>query len=226
MSLYLAINLASLSVPLAVSFHPRLKLYKYWKSLFLAIFISMIPFIIWDVVFTNLGVWKFNASYLSGVYFINLPVEEWLFFICIPYACIFTHEALLELKLVQLPLKLVQFITFFLLLFFLIGAIVWFDKSYTFLNFLFGFVILFIVFIKNKELLASYYYTFLFMIMPFMIVNGILTGSGIVDEVVWYNNAENLGIRVMTIPVEDFFYAFSLILLNLFLFKKLKSIRF
>jgi lycopene cyclase domain-containing protein len=61
------------------------------------------------------------------------------------------------------------------------------------------------------------------MLIPFFIVNGILTGTGINEEVVWYNDEENLGIRLLTIPVEDIFYAFSLILLNLLLFKKFKQ---
>lgn len=55
------------------------------------------------------------------------------------------------------------------------------------------------------------------MLFPFFIVNGILTGSGIVDQVVWYNNQENLGLRVFTIPIEDITYAFSLIIVNLFI---------
>ena len=61
------------------------------------------------------------------------------------------------------------------------------------------------------------------MLIPFFIVNGILTGTGIQEEVVWYNDEENLGIRILTIPVEDILYAFSLILLNLILFKKFKQ---
>ena len=49
-------------------------------------------------------------------------------------------------------------------------------------------------------------------------MNGILTGSGIEGNVVWYNDAQNLGVRLGTIPVEDTVYAFSMILMNLFLF--------
>ena len=61
------------------------------------------------------------------------------------------------------------------------------------------------------------------MLIPFFIVNGILTGTGIEGNIVWYNDAENLGIRLGTIPVEDSAYAFSMILLNLWLFFRFTS---
>jgi lycopene cyclase domain-containing protein len=62
------------------------------------------------------------------------------------------------------------------------------------------------------------------LLIPFFIVNGILTGTGLHQPVVWYNDAENLGIRVFTIPVEDFVYALEMLLLNLFLYEKCKQI--
>ena len=61
------------------------------------------------------------------------------------------------------------------------------------------------------------------MLIPFFIVNGILTGSFIENEVVWYNNTENLNIRLFTIPIEDTIYAFTLILLNLFVVESLEA---
>ena len=68
-----------------------------------------------------------------------------------------------------------------------------------------------------SKVLRNFYPAFLVILIPFFLVNGILTGSFIEEEVVWYNNAENLGFRIFTIPVEDIFYALGLILLTVFL---------
>ena len=43
------------------------------------------------------------------------------------------------------------------------------------------------------------------------------------DPPVWYNNNENLNIRIWTIPVEDFFYSMLLLLSNIGLFETFKS---
>jgi len=83
------------------------------------------------------------------------------------------------------------------------------------------FALLLSVFDKS-EVIRSFFITFLIILIPFIIVNAILTGSFIEEEIVWYNNSENLGIRFFTIPIEDFGYAFSLILLNLMLIGQLK----
>lgn len=224
MSLYFWLDILSISVPLLVSFHPRIRLHHYWKSLFSAIALSMIPFIIWDIYFTIHKYWGFNPDYLSQTYILYLPVEEWLFFICVPYACVFTHEALMVLtKNAHLTTKTTKIITVLLLLVFGLVLAFYFDLAYTAVNMIFGIIILLLAYRFNKELLSSFYLTFLVMLIPFFIVNGILTGTGIENEVVWYNNDENLGIRMLTIPIEDSVFAFSLILLNLLLFKKLKQ---
>ena len=217
-NLYLLLNLGSILIPFIASFHPRLKFYKKWKSLLLSIVITNLIFIPWDVYFTKISVWGFNANYYIGYKIFYLPIEEWLFFICIPYACVFMHYAILELyPNLTFSNVLGKWITLFLLFLFTFILLFNYDKLYPLINYSLAIPLVILVYFKNMVLLYKYYKTFIFMLIPFFIINGVLTGTGIVDEVVWYNNFENLGIRLFTIPVEDITYAFTLILSNLFL---------
>jgi lycopene cyclase domain-containing protein len=75
----------------------------------------------------------------------------------------------------------------------------------------------------GKEILKRFYIAFVIILIPFFIVNGILTGSFIAEPVVWYNNSENLGIRLFTIPIEDIGYAFNMLFWVVFLNEKFKA---
>lgn len=217
-SLYLWLNIGSLSIPFLYSFHPKLKLYKKWKYMFPSIVIMMLLFISWDIVFTANGYWGFNTDYLTGLYIVNLPIEEWMFFVCIPYACIFTHYALLHyFPNMQLSEKATQFITYFLIFVLLLLVILFYDRWYSLINFSYAIVLIGLMFAYKKALLQKFFLTFLVMLLPFFIVNGILTGSFIEEQIVWYDNTQNMGIRMFTIPVEDSVYAFTMILTPLVL---------
>lgn len=222
--LYLFLNLGSFIVPFIFTFHPKLKFYKLWKPLFIGILASMLIFIPWDIIFTKQGIWGFNDAYYLGIKIFSLPIEEWLFFICIPYACVFTHYALLHyfpnLALSRSITKTISYLFVFMLI---ILAIYNYNKWYSLINFSVGTLLITIVINKNIDLLSRFYMTFLVMLIPFFIVNGILTGSFIENEVVWYNNLENLNMHIFTIPVEDVVYAFTLILLNLFIMNLLDT---
>ena len=217
-TLYLLLNLGSVSVPFLYSFHPRLQLHKRFLWIFISILLTMVIFIPWDVIFTLHKIWGFNDTYFLGIKFLSLPIEEWLFFICIPFACVFTHYALLlyfpNLKLNKTSTK---WISNGLMALLFVIAVVNYDKWYTVINFSLAIPLTYLVYTYNIKLLQHFLLTFLVMLIPFFIVNGILTGSFIEDQVVWYNNAENLGIRMGTIPVEDSIYAYTMILCNLFL---------
>ncbi|KJD34928.1 hypothetical protein PW52_12545 [Tamlana sedimentorum] len=214
--LYLLLNVGSILVPFLYSFHPKLKFYKLWKPLFIGILINMIIFIPWDIIFTQNKIWGFNPKYYLGIKIFNLPLEEWLFFICIPYACTFTHFALLYyFPKLKIQKKLSTIVGYSLLICFLLVAIFNWDKWYTFVNFSLGSILLTLTLLSYPQILQRYFLTFLVMLIPFFIVNGVLTGSFIEGEVVWYNNQENLYIRMFTIPIEDTVYAFSMILINL-----------
>jgi len=207
------LNIGSISLPLLFSFHPKLQFYKRWKYLFPSIAIMMLLFISWDILFTKYEIWGFNSTYFLGITIIDLPIEEWLFFICIPFACVFTHYSLLyffpqmELSTKTTSVVYVLFLTFLILLSF------WFyDRWYTIVNFVYAILLLGLTYNFQQSVLRKYFLTFLVMLLPFFVVNGVLTGSFIEEPVVWYNNAENMGIRLFTIPSEDIVYAFTMIL--------------
>ena len=224
MSLYLFLNIASLSVPLLYSFEKRMYFIKWWKQVFLAITITAIVFIIWDVIFTNNGVWGFNSEYLVGIEILNLPLEEWLFFICIPYASIFTHYALKYFfPKIGFNKKTTAIISIVLIFVLFIIILFNYDKAYTFYNYSLLIVILLYSLLSQSRELGSFFITFLVILIPFFIINGVLTGSFIEGEVVWYNNAENLGIRLGTIPIEDIAYAFNMLFMSILIIEKLKT---
>lgn len=228
MSLYLIINIASISIPFIYTFHPRIKFYEEWKALSIGTLIVGSIFIFWDILFTKSGVWGFNPAYLSGIYFLGLPVEEWLFFICVPYASIFTHYSLIKIKNFSLSYKVTGVVTILLLGFSLMIAVIFHERMYTFVTFLLSIPVLIIGWIYFRDILRQFYLSYLVVLIPFFIVNGILTGSFIHNEIVWYNNNENMGIRLFTIPIEDSFYGFNLLFMNVMImefFKRKVSVK-
>ena len=224
MSLYLILNIASFLIPFLYSFENRMKYIKRWKAIFPSILITAIFFIIWDVFFTKIGVWHFNPRYHSGIEFFGLPIEEWLFFLCIPYSSIFIHFAFHYFyPKVFLSDKKVKIIYWILILILITTIVFNFNKWYTAVNYSLLVLVLTIAFIRFPHILNTFFITFLIVLIPFSIVNGILTGSFIEQPVVYYNNAENLGIRLGTIPIEDIGYAFTMLLMSLILITKIEN---
>jgi len=71
--------------------------------------------------------------------------------------------------------------------------------------------------------MGRFYLMYLVTLLPFFIVNGLLSGSFIPEEVVNYDNLQNLGIRIGTIPVEDMIYAMLMLLMNISWFEFFKK---
>jgi len=218
---YLLVNFFCFIFPLILSFHPKSKFYTQLKYFVLPCLITASFFITWDILFTYLQVWSFNPKYILGVYFFNLPIEEILFFICIPYACMYTYH------LVKKNLDVSKFnrqITLFSWVL-IATAIFNLHRLYTSVTFILLAACLSWLAFKRVSFIANFYLTFLFILLPFFISNGILTGSFLNQPVVMYNNAQNLGARIFTIPFEDTFYGMLLMLMNVALFEQIKSIK-
>lgn len=216
MSLYLAVELSALAIPLAFSFDRKVAYYKMWPYLLPAILVNAILFILIDIYFTSAGVWGFNPDYHSGFIFAGLPLEELLFFFIIPYCSMFVHYVFIAyLPDTATGKRSTVIISSVLVLILLVSTLTWSSRDYTsFYSALTAATIL-LAWMFNPSLLSRYYITFLIIMIPFLAVNGILTGSFIEGEVFWYDSDEISGIRLLSIPVEDVLFGFSLILLNL-----------
>ena len=219
-TLYLWVNFFTIIIPFIFSFHPKIKFHLTWRAFFPAAVLVGAVFIIWDMVFTSKGVWGFNPDYISGIYLFNLPLEEVLFFICIPYSCVFTYFCLNRFyNLSWKPDYEAAFCLVFSLGLIMVG-IIYADRIYTLVTFIStGLVCLALKFILKVDWFGKSTSVYGILLLPFFMVNGVLTGTGLEAPVVWYDHSENLDIRMLTIPIEDAVYGFELILLNIFFFK-------
>ena len=219
--LYLILNLSVISVPFIFSFYPKTEFWSVWKNLIPGLIIMGILYLIWDIIFTKMDVWSFNDRYLIGYSFLNLPVEEWLFFICIPYASLFIHFSMVKLYPTwKFSSSITKILTGILIFVLFILVLMNPGKLYTNVCFTLTISLLLWVTITKLELLQTFLLSYLFILIPFFIVNGILTGSFIAEPVVWYNNNHNLEFRIGTIPFEDIFYGLTLLMGTIFISEK------
>ncbi len=214
-ALYLWIDLAVLAVPLALSFDRKVAFWRTWRFFFPGLAVAAALFLAWDVWFTDMGVWGFNDRYLTGVRALGLPLEEWLFFLVVPYACIFLYETMRAYTdwnpaPAWLP-RANQAVAALLAA----GAVVWIDRWYTATAFGLAALLLAWHGARRTPWMGRFWIWFAGVLVPFALTNGVLTGTWLPEPIVWYNDAENLGLRVGTIPVEDSVYGMGLLLLTL-----------
>ncbi|MEN8765676.1 MAG: lycopene cyclase domain-containing protein [Wenyingzhuangia sp.] len=218
---YLIIDLGCILIPFLCSFYKKHAFYKDWKYFLISCLGVGGFFLIWDEIFTKHGIWGFNPSYLTGIFLGHLPIEEILFFICIPYACSFTFFAFQYLIPEKTKPIFITRLNVVLAIVLVASSLLFYDRWYTCMTFLL--LGLFLLYLQIKLINLYYYYLTFVTILPFFFLsNGILTGSFLESPIVWYNNTENLGIRMFTIPVEDTFYGMLLIFGNLYFHQSLK----
>ncbi len=217
--LYLILDAFTLMCPLVLSFDNRVRFVSSWKNVLLASTVIAIPFLIWDVIFTEKGVWGFNPDYLVGVSIFGLPIEEILFFWVVPFACVFVYECCkfyfrnINWRWMNVGVQLG-----------ILGYLIFLSSQnpsgwYTLTTIVATVITLYFWFnFKNHPQIGI---TYLLCLIPFLFVNGVLTGSWIDAPIVWYNPEHFSDIRMGTIPLEDAMYGFSLIVANILLHEKL-----
>ena len=182
-------------------------------------------YIVGDIYFTKIGIWGFNREYLSSVFLFKLPIEEWLFFIAIPYASIFLHDVLhVYFPNFKIPSYISRRISIFFFVIALIVLLLYLDKAYTVYIMIVFLLVIAVSYFDKSDTISRFYGTFLIILIPFVLVNGALTGAFTANPVVWYDHTENLNLRFITIPIEDCVYGFAMRLAAIMLRNRLKKV--
>ena len=218
---YLIFNIIVISGPL---FFGSLKRFYFINNLTKAIpsiIIAAIPFIVWDISVTNRH-WFFADKYTIGFRIFHLPIEEIMFFFTVPFACLFTWEMV---KKHSLPFKLIEksisenAINIFSAIFFVFSIVTYFySKEYTALAGLFFVASVLIDKIWGASILTNKKFLFFFILVSFFtfVFNGYLTWRPIVT----YDEFYQLDFRIFTIPIEDFFFGYALLIITTTIFEK------
>ena len=213
MSLYFWIIFGCISGPFLLSFDRKVHFYRYWKALMPSLLIVGLCFLLWDEYFTQSGIWGFTPEHLSGMYIGHLPLEECLFFLVVPYACVFIYEVLKAYfpnRKTALTGRLFAFTMVFSgLLLGILHLDNWYTSSACIVS---SMLIIGVYFVRRAVWFGDFALSFLVVLIPFLVVNGILTGSLTTNPVVWYNEEHITGVRIVTIPLEDLYYNTALLL--------------
>jgi lycopene cyclase domain-containing protein len=209
---YAVLHVFTIVPVFALSFDKKVHYYAFWPRLFPAILIMGALFIIWDAFFGYVGVWGFNSRYLLGGRLLGLPWEEWLFFVTVPFGSFFIYACLNAYFPGDPFARFDKSITLFLVALLLFLGIIYVERLYTATTFLLtgGFLMFHYIYVPNT-FRTLFYRAYLLILIPFLLVNGVLTGACITSPVVVYNPEEFMGFRIISIPVEDAVYGFLLL---------------
>jgi len=215
MSLYFYINLAIVIFPLIFSFERRIKYYSKAKSVLLSTLSVGALFIAWDAFATYRGHWSFNPSHICEIELFGLPIEEILFFVTVPYSCLFIFEAILYFfgdSRIFSPNKWL-FVGVGVGVALILISFGFYSKEYTLLAILsVGLSILFVSFFSVRIFSSRAYWIYTFVTFwLFFVFNCVLTSLPVVE----YSPSAISGLRVITIPIEDFMFNFSMLTLYL-----------
>ncbi|HYH75357.1 MAG TPA: lycopene cyclase domain-containing protein [Candidatus Saccharimonadales bacterium] len=208
---YALFNLAILTTPLAGYILWRPTFWLGWRRLLRAWLIVSGAWIALDIYSVSQGWWRYNSDYILGPKIAGLPLEEIAFFFVVPLACVIVFTLVRQ----YVPGTIRQAYARYMLL--ALGIAVWFfiniyqDRPRTGLD---GFLVLFTILVLWRSRLTTtvaFWYWNALVLTLCLVFNTMLTAL----PVVIYDESLMSGLRLGTIPVEDFLYNFSL--LNLFL---------
>jgi len=211
--LYSLIAVGVLAGPLALSFDSSVHFWTHWPATGLALVLTGILYLFWDSLVVRRGDWSFNPTYTGKLRLFHLPLGEILFFVAVPYACLFLFEVV-RAYFPQGELWVVNPASLYIgALVFVAAAWIFRHLGYTFLA-LCSVVIFLSTLALTRPALAGRTEFWIWLglcFVAFLLVNGLYTAL----PTIRYNPKTIWGIKIGTIPLEDFFYNLSYLGLTL-----------
>jgi lycopene cyclase domain-containing protein len=206
MSSYVLIDILIAAAPLSLSFDKRVRYVLRWPAVLITSIIVAVPYVAWDSFMTIRRAWEFSPRFAGNFRLLWLPPGELLFFLVVPFSCIFIFEVVSS----YLPRKVARpwqlpWISAGVLL--ALSAFLFPGRLYTQAVAIASGAFLALSAIVSPSMLASrsFWLALGACYVPFLAANGILTAL----PVVTYSSWAILGPRAVSIPLEDFFYNFS-----------------
>ncbi len=217
---YLLVNSCAVVVCFIFSFDKRIRFDRHFGAFACAAILAAIPFLAWDIWFTAKGVWWFTKDYTVGTELAGLPVEEWLFFLCIPFSCTFTYFCLTRFFRMDWAAGFNNMIAFTTCVGCTLFALLYNAQLYTLVTAVATpATMIYLHFFVKAQWIGKASFIYLCLMPGFFLVNGILTGTGLEAPIVNYNPDEILNLRMLTIPVEDAVYGYTQFMWVIYFYK-------
>jgi lycopene cyclase domain-containing protein len=218
---YLLLLLIYLIIPLVLSTQKKVRFIFRLRYLLPAAIFAGAIFVMWDMRFTELGIWSFNADYTTGIEPLKVPIEEWLSFLILPLSSVYIYEWFkIRLENFEQP---GVFILFSLVLLIISGVLAYsFRQSmFTFFTFFLTAIYLGYTVFRNrfKKHYTKFYLSYFVSLVPFFIVAAVLNKL----PVIIYNSKHIIGVGLFGVPVEKFGFLFLLLLINVTIYEYLNE---
>jgi lycopene cyclase domain-containing protein len=209
---YYIFNLLVFLPVLVLSFVTDVKPHRHIRGLLAGYLFVSFPFIVWDIWAVAAGHWSFNDAYVTGPYLFGVPLEEYLFFLTIPFAMIYVWGVVKKFVADRGMAGIVPLLAFGATA----GASVWMLVNYWSNGYTRSAAIaalIAVVFAAISRIAYTWrFWTFQFLLLGlFLVFNSILTMLPIIT----YGPDAIIGFKIGDIPIEDFFFNFAFV--NLFL---------
>ena len=209
---YLLFNLIVLIPVLILSFKTDVKPHRHIAAFLGALLFVSVPFVLWDMWAVRAAHWGFNTDYVLGYRFIGLPLEELFFFVTVPFAMLYVWGVIkkhvtngaVRLWVPLTAMSVAAGLAVSLL-------ILYWDRGYTRTAMIAVLIAIAIVACSHLIFTKRFWVFQLVLLAIFFAANWVLTAL----PVVVYSGAAIIGTKILTIPIEDFFFNFAFI--NLFL---------